>query len=211
MKPIIKILAVLAVAIAVTACNGKDKPNGKLLDKDAMVYINVTDGKNTRVANPDLPDNPEHLTPHELVAKAEHMIYTSPADGLEPTMWLGGIIEEGEPLTKMGRKAGEYQYKLLDEAKFIFWGDFVIDKDYKTEEPVLVEEFFKATNVRFYDKEGNIIGYIPQRILKDAWERIQKHFNAKEYDAVYQIFRDTYQAFPCTTDEWNKLKEEGRN
>lgn len=213
MKTILRLMAVLAVVMAVTACNG-DKPNGKLLDKDAMVYINVTDGKTTRVANPDLPDNPAHLSPKELVAKAENMIYTTPSfpDGsVEPVMWLGAIIKDGDPLTHMGRKAGEYQYKLLDEAKFIFWGDFIIGNDEDTNEPVLVEEFFKATNVRFYDKEENIIGYIPQRVLKEAWERIQKHFNAKEYDKVYQLFRDTYQAYPCTTEEWNDLKEQGKN
>ena len=208
-----KRLLMAAVAVLmVTACN-TNKPNGKLLDKNAMVYINVTDGK-ARAVNPDLPDNPEHLTPHELVAKAENMIYTTPQfpDGsVEPTLWLGGIIEEGEPLTKMGRKAGEYQYKLLDEAKFVFWGDFVIGTNYKTNEPKLEEEFFKATNVRFYDKDDNIIGYIPQRILKEAWIRIQKHFEAKEYDKVYQIFRETYQAFPCTTEEWNELKAKGMN
>ena len=195
--------------VGLGACGG-DKPSDKLLDKDAMVYVNVQDGKTTRAVNPDLPDNPAHLSPKELVAQAENMMFDDP-EGIESTMWLGGIIYEGDPLTTMGRKAGEYQYKLLDEAKFVFWGDFVIDTNYKTNEPMLKDVFFKATNVRFYDKADNIIGYIPQRVLKDAWERIQKHFAGKEYDKVYQIFRETYQAYPCTTEEWNKLKAEGRN
>ena len=201
------LMAVVAV-LMVTACN-TNKPDNKLLDKNAMVYINVTDGK-ARAVNPDLPDNPEHLTPHELVAKAENMISTS-TDGTEPTLWLGGVIEEGEPLTKMGRKAGEYRYKLLDEAKFVFWGDFIIGTNYKTNEPKLEEDFFLGKDVRFVDKDGNIIGYIPQRVILEAWARIQKHFEAKEYDKVYQIFRETYQAFPCTTEEWNELKAKGMN
>ena len=209
MKKITTLLASLLAAVVLTSCGG-DKPSDKLLDKDAMVYVNVQDGKTTRAVNPDLPDNPAHLSPKELVAQAENMLLTN-TEGNEGTLWLGGIIEEGEPLTTMGRKAGEYQYKLLDEAKFVFWGSFVIGTNYKTNEPKLEEEFFKATNVHFCDKEGNIIGYIPQRVLKDAWERIQKHFAAKEYDKVYQIFRETYQAYPCTPEEWNKLKAEGRN
>lgn len=209
MKKMTTLLASLLAAFVLTSCGG-DKPTEKLLDKNAMVYVNVQDGKATRAVNPDLPDNPAHLSPKELVAQAETMIYDDPKD-IETTMWLGALIKEGDPLTTMGRKAGEYQYKLLDEAKFVFWGDFVIGINYKTNEPKLEEEFFKATNVRFYDKADNIIGYIPQRVLKDAWERIQKHFAAKEYDKVYQIFRETYQAYPCTTEEWNKLKAEGRN
>ena len=209
MKKMTTLLAALLAAVVLTSCGG-DKPSDKLLDKDAMVYVNVQDGKATRAVNPDLPDNPAHLSPKELVAQAEDMLLTN-KEGLEGTLWLGGIIKEGDELTTMGRKAGEYQYKLLDEAKFVFWGSFVIGTNYKTNEPKLEEEFFKATNVHFCDKEGNIIGYIPQRVLKDAWERIQKHFAAKEYDKVYQIFRETYQAYPCTPEEWNKLKAEGRN
>ena len=209
MKGVTSLISALLIAVSLSGCGG-DKPTDKLLDKNAMVYVNVQDGKTTRAVNPDLPDNPAHLAPKELVAQAETMIYDDPKD-IETTMWLGALIKEGDPLTTMGRKAGEYQYKLLDEAKFVFWGDFVIGTNYKTNEPKLEEEFFKATNVRFYDKADNIIGYIPQRVLKDAWERIQKHFAAKEYDKVYQIFRETYQAYPCTTEEWNKLKAEGRN
>lgn len=209
MKKMTTLLAALLAAVILTSCGG-DKPSDKLLDKNAMVYVNVQDGKTTRAVNPDLPDNPAHLSPKELVAQAEDMLLTN-KEGLEGTLWLGGIIKEGDELTTMGRKAGEYQYKLLDEAKFVFWGSFVIGTNYKTNEPKLEEEFFKATNVHFCDKEGNIIGYIPQRVLKDAWERIQKHFAAKEYDKVYQIFRETYQAYPCTPEEWNKLKAEGRN
>ena len=209
MKKITTLLAWLLATVVLTSCGG-DKPSDKLLDKNAMVYVNVQDGKTTRAVNPDLPDNPAHLSPKELVAQAENMMFDDPK-GIESTLWLGGLIKEGDYLASHGRKVGEPQYKLLDEAKFIFWGDFVIDTNYKTNEPMLKDVFFKATNVRFYDKADNIIGYIPQRVLKDAWERIQKHFAAKEYDKVYQIFRETYQAYPCTTEEWNKLKAEGRN
>lgn len=208
MKNVRLIMGVALLALLTACC--KDKPKAGLLDENAMVYINVSNGKSTRVENPDLPDNPAHLTPHQLVAQAENMEYVDP-QGIPTTTWLGGIIKEGEYLTHHGRKAGEYQYKLLDEAKFVFWGSFIIGENYKTNEPELVDNFFKATNVRFVDKNDKIIGYLPQRVLKEAWGRIQKHFEAKEYDAVYKIFRETYQAFPCTPEEYAQLKAEGKN
>lgn len=205
--PALALLGALLL-VGLGACGG-DKPSDKMLDKNAMVYINVEDGKSTRAVNPDLPDNPAHLSPKELVAQAENMIRTT-TKGIEGTLYLGGLIAEGDYLASHGRKVGEPQYKLLDQAKFVFWGDFVIDVEDK-EHPKLVEEFFKSTEVRFEDKAGNIIGYIPQRIFREAWEEVKKAFDSKDYDRVYKLFQETYTAYPCTTEEWQKLKAEGKN
>ena len=208
MKKITTLLASLLATVVLTSCGG-DKPSDKMLDKNAMVYINVEDGKSTRAVNPDLPDNPAHLSPKELVAQAENMIRTT-TDGIEGTLYLGGLIAEGDYLASHGRKVGEPQYKLLDQAKFVFWGDFVIDVEDK-EHPKLVEEFFKSTEVRFEDKAGNVIGYIPQRVFREAWEEVKKAFDSKDYDRVYKLFQETYTAYPCTTEEWQKLKAEGKS
>lgn len=205
--PALALLGALLL-VGLGACGG-DKPSDKMLDKNAMVYINVEDGKPTRAVNPDLPDNPAHLSPKELVAQAENMIRTT-TKGIEGTLYLGGLIAEGDYLASHGRKVGEPQYKLLDQAKFVFWGDFVIDVEDK-EHPKLVEEFFKSTEVRFEDKAGNIIGYIPQRVFREAWEEVKKAFDSKDYDRVYKLFQETYTAYPCTTEEWQKLKAEGKN
>ena len=208
MKKITTLLASLLAAVVLTSCGG-DKPSDKLLDKNAMVYVNVQDGKTTRAVNPDLPDNPAHLSPKELVAQAENMIRTTPK-GIEGTLYLDGLIAEGDYLASHGRKVGEPQYKLLDQAKFVFWGDFVINVEDK-EHPKLVEEFFKSTDIRFEDKAGNIIGYIPQRVFREAWEEVKKAFDSKDYDRVYKLFQETYTAYPCTTEEWQKLKAEGKS
>lgn len=211
-KRLLPLGVALTALLAITGCNNNEPANGAL-DPNTMVYINVVDGKTRAVANPDLPDNPAHLSPTELVKQAEWMLSTGAVDGIRGELWLGGIIEEGEYLTEHGRKAGEYQYKLIDQAKFVFWGDFVLDINYKDPDRNLKLDpyWFTAKDVVFEDKDRNIIGYIPQRILRAAWAEVQKYFNAKEYDKVYQIFRDTYQAYPCTPDEWEKLKAEGKN
>ncbi len=203
------VVAVLMVLmLMVTACN-TNKPNEKLLDKNAMVYINVTDGK-ARAVNPDLPDNPEHLTPHELVAQAENMIHDG-EEYKEMRMWLGGILDEHSWLVTAGkRKIGEYQYKLPEQAKFVFWGDFIIDARDK-DNPKLVPDFFHYKNVHFVDKDDKIIGYIPQRIFREGWEKVKTAFDAKNYDEVYRLFEEVYTAFPCTPEEYAKLKAEGKN
>ena len=186
MKKITTLLAWLLATVVLTSCGG-DKPSDKLLDTDAMVYINVEDGKATRAVNPDLPDNPAHLSPKELVAQAENMVMTT-TKGLEGTLWLGNLIAEGDYLASHGRKVGEPQYKLLDQAKFVFWGDFVINVEDK-ENPKLVEEFFKSTNVRFEDIAGNIIGYIPQRVFREAWKEVKKAFDARTTTVCISSFR----------------------
>ena len=209
MKGVTSLISALLIAVSLSGCWG-DKPSDKLLDKNAMVYINVEDGKaSPRAVNPDLPDNPAHLSPKELVAQAENMVMTT-TKGIEGTLYLSGLIAEGDYLASHGRKVGEPQYKLLDQAKFVFWGDFVINVE-DQEHPKLVEEFFKSTDVRFEDKAGNIIGYIPQRVFREAWKEVKKAFDAKDYDRVYKLFQETYTAYPCTTEEWQKLKAEGKS
>ena len=205
-------LGVALTALLVTGCN-KNEPTNGALDPNTMVYINVVDGKTRAVQNPDLPDNPAHLSPTELVKQAEWLIMDGGANNGGSDLWLSGIIEEKDYLASHGRKAGEYQYKLIDQAKFVFWGDFVLDINYKDPDRNLKlnPTLFTAKDVVFKDKNEIIIGYIPQRILRAAWGEVQKHFNAKEYDKIYQIFRETYQAYPCTPDEWEKLKAEGKN
>lgn len=89
-------------------------------------------------------------------------------------------------------------------------GDFIID-NFDPNNPKLVSHFFTAKNVRFVDKEGKIIGYIPQRVFKEAWVKVKAAFEAKDYDTVYRLFQETYTAFPCTPEEYEQLKAEGRN
>lgn len=202
------VITCLVALFALSGC--KEEPKSKVLDANAMVTINVTDGKSTRTVNPDLPDNPKHLSPRDLVEQAWEMV--SDFDGIKDArLWLAGKIEEGDYLAVHGgRKAGEYQYKLIDEAKFIFWGDFVINVD-DPNNPKLVDHFFTSKNVRFEDKEGNIIGYIPQRVFRESWVKVVEAFEAKDYERVYKLFQETYTAFPCTPEEYAKLKEEGKN
>lgn len=211
MKKITTLLASLLATVVLTSCGG-DKPSDKLLDKNAMVYINVEDGKaSPRAVNPDLPDNPAHLSPKELVAQAETMIFDT-ADGPGARFWLGGIVEERDykDMEHPLRPVGEYRFKDIENARFVFFGDFIIDsRDPKN--PKLVEHFFTFKNVHFVDKDEKVIGYIPQRVFREGWEKVKQAFEAKDYEKVYKLFEEVYTAYPCTPDEYEKLKAEGKN
>lgn len=207
MKKMTTLLVWLLATVVLTSCGG-DKPSDKLLDTDAMVYINVEDGKATRVVNPDLPDNPAHLSPKELVAQAETMI-SDDAEYEGTRFWLGNIVQEGD-YEHNERPVGEYQYKDVANARFIFFGDMIIDAS-DPENPKLVDVFFVQRNVHFVDINDKIIGYIPQRVFREGWEKVKEAFEAKDYEKVYKLFEEVYTAYPCTPEEYEKLKAEGKN
>lgn len=207
MKGVTSLISALLIAVSLSGCGG-DKPSDKLLDKNAMVYINVEDGKTTRAVNPDLPDNPAHLSPKELVAQAETMI-SDDAEYEGTRFWLGNIVQEGD-YEHNERPVGEYQYKDVANARFIFFGDMIIDAS-DPENPKLVDVFFVQRNVHFVDINDKIIGYIPQRVFREGWEKVKEAFEAKDYEKVYKLFEEVYTAYPCTPEEYEKLKAEGKN
>lgn len=207
MKGVTSLISALLIAVSLSGCGG-DKPSDKLLDKNAMVYINVEDGKTTRAVNPDLPDNPAHLSPKELVAQAETMI-SDDAEYEGTRFWLGNIVQEGD-YEHNERPVGEYQYKDVSNARFIFFGDMIIDAS-DPENPKLVDVFFVQRNVHFVDINDKIIGYIPQRVFREGWEKVKEAFEAKDYEKVYKLFEEVYTAYPCTPEEYEKLKAEGKN
>ena len=196
-------LGVGFLALLATGCN-KNEP--QLLDPNAKMYINVVDGKTRAVPNPDLPDNPEHYTPEEIVEKSFAMIYDVPEGLTNITISPGTGFQFS--LTE--------EYKDIPNHKFKFWGNFIITKD-KEGKPYINETLIRAVNCRFVEdtdgtKDGlKIIGYLPQRVLKAAFEEIKKAFDRGDYDAVYKLFETAYTAYPCTEEEWLKLKAEGKN
>ena len=191
-----------ALLLAVTGCN-KNEP--KLLDPNAKMYINVADGKTRAVSNPDLPDNPEHYTPEEIVEKSFAMIYDVP-EGINATI----------PADVDNQLSLPPEYKDIPNHKFKFWGDWIIAKD-RDGNPYINETLIRAVNCRFVEstdgtKDGwKIIGYLPQRVLKAAFEEIKKAYDRRDYDTVYKLFETAYTAYPCTEEEWLKLKAEGKN
>ena len=178
----------------VTACNCGNKPNGKLLDPSAMLYVNVKD-ELPRAVNEGTEAQERLLTPAEIVRECQNFCMD---DSDEKINLLSGISD----------KMRDYENNRIK-----MWGQQIID-----EEGRLKETFIKCKNVRicsgkYPDKDNhrNIIAYIPNKVMQEGWIKIKKAYDAGNYDEVYRLFQEVYTAIPITPTEYAKLKAEGKN
>ena len=193
MKTIYRLLAVLAVVMAVTACNGKDKPKGQL-KQGAMVYINVKEN-GLKAMEGDTNTEEKLYTPEEIVREALNFCIDTPEGDINALL---GISDE---------------MKDFDNNRIKMWGEQIISKDGE-----LVEYFMKCKNVRicngkYPDKDNhrNIIAYIPNKVMQEGWIKIKKAYDAGNYEEVYRLFQEVYTAIPITPSEYQKLREKGEN
>lgn len=186
------LMAVVAV-LMVTACN-TNKPNGKLLDPSAMLYVNVKD-ELPRAESEGTETEERLLTPAEIVKESLNFCIESTYGGKDV---LVGISDE---------------MKDYDNNRIKMWGQQII-----TEKGELEEYFIRAKDVRicngkYPDKDNhrNIIAYIPNKVMQEGWVKIKAAYDAGNYDEVYRIFQEVYTAIPITPSEYAKLRAEGKN
>lgn len=191
MKKITTILAVLCLA-ALPSCKQTDNP-GKLAP-DAKLYINVVDNTMKAVDDTPTPDGEQRLlTPREVVEQACNFVFTE-NEGKGDDDVRFSIMDN---------------MKDLDNARIKLWGQQIINEDGSLE-----EYFMSARNIyvepnRIDEAGGRVIAYIPNKVMEEAWEKIQKAYKEGKYDEVYRIFQDAYQATPITEAEYLKLKAAG--
>lgn len=199
MKTIYKLLAVVAVVMAVTACNGKDKPNGRL-EQGAMLYINVKNGnlKSMDVRATDGDNKEGLLTPREIVEQAFMMVFRHP---------------DGRKNTNISIAP---QQKDVKNARIKMWGEQVIHADGTLNEYFITLRDVRITAPNKIDENGNMIpgfnvtGYIPNEVMERAEREIRKAYADGDYDKVYKLFQDAYTATPITTEMWEALQKEGK-
>ena len=192
MKKMTTLLASLLAAIVLTSCKQTDNP-GKLAP-DAKLYINVVDNTMKAVDDTPTPEGEQRLlTPREVVEQACNFVFT-----------------ENE-----GKGDDDVRYSImdnmkdLDNARIKLWGQQIINEDGS-----LNEYFMSARNIyvepnRIDEAGGKIIAYIPNKVMEEAWKKIQVAYKEGRYDDVYRIFQDAYQATPITEAEYLKLKAAG--
>ena len=189
MKKITAILALLCLA-ALPSCKQTDNP-GKLAP-DAKLYINVVNNNMKAVDDTTTPEGEQHLlTPREVVEQAGNFVFTD---------------KEGDDDARFSIMDN---MKDLDNARIKLWGQQIIGEDGS-----LIDDFMLCRNIyvepnRFDVAGGKIIAYIPNKVMEEAWEKIQKAYKEGRYDDVYRIFQDAYQATPITEAEYLKLKAAG--
>lgn len=199
MKTILRLMAVVAVVMAVTACNGKDKPNGKL-EQGAMLYINVKNG-NLKSMDVRATDNKDGLlTPREIVETASIFRFFDPTQNRNSNISVAPSQKD------------------VENARIKMWGEQVINAD-----GTLNEYFIMLRDVRIVapfptDENGNYIhtdkdnvtGYIPNEVMERAEKEIRKEYAAGNYDKVYKLFQDAYTAIPINLEMWEALYKEGK-
>lgn len=198
MKTILRLLAVVAVVMAVTACNGKDKPNGRL-EQGAMLYINVKNG-NLKSMDVRATDNKDGLlTPREIVETATAMVFTDPETGKKD---MNISIAP--------------QQKDVENARIKMWGEQVINENGTLNEYFITIRDLRIVAPNKLDKDGkmipdfNVTGYVPNEVMERAEKEIRKEYAAGNYDKVYKLFQDAYTATPINLEMWEALKKEGK-
>lgn len=192
-----RLLMAAVSVLMVTACNCGNKPNGKLLDPSAMLYVNVKD-ELPRAVNEGTEAQERLLTPAEIVKESLNFCIDDPEGSVNV---LVGISDE---------------MKDYDNNRIKMWGQQII-----TEKGELKEYFIKAKDVRIIagnvpgktnpTVDEGIIAYIPNKVMQEGWVKIKKAYNEGNYDEVYRIFQEVYTAIPITPSEYAKLKAEGKN
>lgn len=188
------------MVMAVTACNGKDKPNGRL-EQGAMLYINVKNGnlKSMDVRATDGDNKDGLLTPREIVETATAMVFTDPETGKKD----------------MNISIAPSQ-KDVENARIKMWGEQVIREDGTLNEYFITIRDLRIVAPNKLDKDGNMLpefnvtGYVSNEVMERAEKEIRKEYAAGNYDKVYKLFQDAYTATPINLEMWEALKKEGK-
>lgn len=180
-------------AVLLTACTPKQTPTeSKLLDKGAMLYINVKDNMRVTASTDTTTDDPIP-TPKEVVEQAITFLFTDPQTG-----------NPNSPLA-IGPEQKDFENNRIK-----MWGEMIIEPDGS-----LIDYFFKARDFRILarlqgdEKEQPIIAYIPNKRMEEAEVAITTAYKEGNYDEVYRLFQELYTAIPTTTARWQALKAKG--
>ena len=182
-------------AILLTACTPKQTPTeSKLLDKGAMIYINVrnnamkvTNATDTTTTDDQIP------TPREVVERAGSFMYKDHKTG-KPNMPLAIAPEQLD----------------VENERIKMWGEMIVEPD-----GTLNDYFIKLRDLRILapmrdgETENPIIAYIPNKRMEEAEVAITKAYNDGNYDEVYRLFQELYTAIPTTTARWQAIKAKG--
>ena len=177
--------ALLALAVSFASCDKDPKPEVKKpLDPFAQILVHVKPTLATRADS-------KAMTPREMLEKATHF-----------QLWKKDVKDH--PVT---RSIGDNE-KDFEKLAFLWWGDDVIEKD-------TIVTFWRDVKdlliLHDHLPAPDTIGYIPQSVRNEAFERILEAEKRKDYDEIYKIFNEAFVGIPCTAEEYKILKAEGKN
>jgi hypothetical protein len=163
------------------------------LDPTTMLKIKG-EKKALNVGSQRISENPEHLTPLEIVKRATNVRCYNAA--LNATTGLGAAIGFA------GKDTISEEPALLRYATDILHPDGYFIPDF-LEAYDMVIEVFRTNN------DIDTIAYIPNSVLREAEQKIRQAFDAQDYDEVYNLFYNAFKFRPITGAEYRELKAQG--
>ena len=181
-------------AVLLTACTPKQTPTeSKLLDKGAMLYINVRQPMRVTTSTDTTTTDDPIPTPREVVEQAMTFMFTNPRTS-KPNSALAVGPEQ----------------KDFENNRIKMWGEMIVERAGTLNDYFLkVRDFRILARLQGDEKEQRIIAYIPNKRMEEAEVAITKAYNEGNYDEVYRLFQELYTAIPTTTARWQALKAKG--
>lgn len=179
------LLLFVCSALLLVACGKDDEPKSKMLDPNTMLKFNIKTSVTSRSGK-------QALSPKEMLEQAAHFQF------YDAEMIALGNKEPGT------RKIPNWE-KDFETLSFNMTGFNVVNHD-------TVDIYWReARDLIVVTNKMDTIGYIPQHIRNEAFERILAAEKVQNFDLIYKIFKESFVAIPCTAEEYKELKAKGLN
>lgn len=202
-----KFIYILLAAVAFVACSS-DEPapiNKGRLDPNAMVRIEAEKGVKIRSTEDASTEDGEELLTALEIAKQGVVIDLVGAFDHNENPYTDGEVHYHS------RTFGDNMRDTISEnpALLMFSTDIIDDRG------KLYKGFLYATDVVVCRANTtwtgkDTIAYIPNSVLKEAREKIEKAYSDSNFTEVYRLFNEAYKFRPITAKQWKKLKAEGK-
>ncbi len=178
-----KLVLLLISFFVLSACGGDDKPVTGKLDPDTVLNFNLKPRLSPRAGEDG------KMTPLEVLQKAR-FFQLIPVGSTTPG--TRGIDETEKDYEKLAIK---------------MMGSDIINHD------TLATYWRDARDLIILSggSRNDTIAYIPQRVRNSAFEKIFAAEREGNYELVYKLFQDAFEAIPCTPEEYKELKRQGLN
>lgn len=174
--------ALLALAVSFASCDKDPKPEVKKpLDPFAQILVHVKPTLGSRADS-------KAMSPREMLEQATFFQF-----------WDKDIKDH-----PVARSIADNE-KDFEKIAFKWWGFDVIHAD------TIVTYWRDARDLIVTTFEGDTIGYIPQSVRNEAFERILVAEKEQNYDLIYKIFNEAFVGVPCTAEEYKEIKAKGLN
>ena len=190
MMKLTKMIALaVAVLIGLSACDTKknEPKKGLIPTTDLLVHVKSSGARALRA---------EDGTPFKSARSVE--------DCMKRLNFLVFYEPKFTSETSLGIKEED---KLYDTHTIRIYSNYII-----SQQGELVPAFIDGHDFIFYDSRTpkEVVGYIPNAIMREAGRKIKEAYKAGNYDEVYRLMQEAFVAYPLTDAEYKALKAEGK-